>query len=396
MKRVTVLAGLVWLVIRAARRRLRFARPVKQAWPLQNPVRASVAKRRLPSWRRWVGYVLLPLTLIAVSIVLADRLLQVRQPPGEGSPNASVVFGVDGGIAFQDYNRIARNDRPPASDAPEFYERGEVNESLATELAVKSDGCHRTVHVSGYVALDPRWMAAVQANRHKAPLRLETGWPRVKSPIASFTPLGHFSFVITGHVTGFAADFEEGGVAVTHTNYDAADDYTTVMGTVPEREFVAVPIPNPGRRLSDELHFVFRAPWAAPRGFESCYVRIPSLVGARLPVGIFPLDEPLRWMSPSPYGPSYGSTELRAGDDTVDLQDTHPSPNRGAGRQWTCTRHVPEDALTTAPDCHATVVLSAANEAATFQLLLIVLAATLSGGLVGLGAGLRRLLLKLD
>jgi hypothetical protein len=76
----------------------------------------------------------------------------------------------------------------------------------------------------------------------------------------------------------------------------------------------------------------------------------------------------------------------------VNLSETTPQPLGSVTPTWYCHRD-PDPGGPPPPDCHAAVRVDESDRESAQQLLLIVLGASGSAGLIGAGAGLRRFLM---
>jgi hypothetical protein len=387
-----LLAALAWPIVTAKRRRDRREYASHRVPPAALPKR-PVGERRAAL--RLIVYIGIPLLGLLASILAGERLLTIEPSPDERGRDYALGFNVDGGATLGGYANLLRS----LALANVKYREQPLEESAATQITVAARHCDQTVTVYGRIQLDARWLAAVRATRLHQPLVVHSSpLPRgqtfvIKSPNVG----GRFAFAVTGAVSNFAAQLvtERINVPVHATYYhgDNTEDETILTGVIPDRELTAV------RRIDlngDQFRFEFRAPWITRRGFQSCYLSLPRLIND--PVVAAPFGAERLIFDPAPIGPAMGRTEVETTTDSVDLQDTNPAPDiAGLGRSWNCTRHEREDpSAATVADCHATVVLMAPNQAARLQLLVLLVAALLSGTLVALAGGVRRLLPRVD
>jgi hypothetical protein len=390
IKRLALAWLLVWIAFRAIRD---IGVSDRDEVP---PIPGRVARPRLRSVRRWLGYVMLPILAVVAAFLAAAHLLHINPAHDDPQHDVGLAFSVDGFATLQTYAGAmfeASLARVPGRQ-PEF------ESSIATDVAASASGCSRTVEVNGRIDLDPRWLLAVKNTREHQRLVLHETYSRTGPAFVIRAPHvgGTFAFGLSGLISDFHAQMEGLGIPVPVRTQAAlgtnSPHITIVTGRVPDAEF--------GGRIKiseyfgDALDFRFRAPWVWARGFESCYLSLPRLVDDGY-VSALPITRPDVGTS-RPVGTASGQTLINVSNGAVDLQDTSPAPNTaGALRTWNCARgNGSPGILQPLPDCHATVVIAAPNQPADLQIRVIVLAAVLSGGLVGMGAGLRRILLRLD
>jgi hypothetical protein len=329
------------------------------------------------------------LLVIIGTVAAATLLLAVHAPPENESQHLSIAFAVAGVPTFTQYDIDTFGEA--LAHIPNREPEPESSES--THVEVETAGCSDPVAVSVTVHLDPRWLRAVRATRLHETLVLRTSYAENGRQLTLRDPQvqGAFGLAVKGRVSQLRAQFIAPQVQVpVSTEYleGQGSNETIVTGVVPNAELPHIS-PTSDFQVAS-MQFTFLAPWISARGYQSCFLRLPSLVGSSIlkePFALHSIDNP----SPRPDGPGEAQTEINTQADEINLQATNPAPNSsGPNRLWTCNRGSPEHPSPHAPDCHAIVVLNLPNQAAHLQLLTIILAAILSGAILAIGATLRR------
>jgi hypothetical protein len=306
-----------------------------------------------------VVYVALLIAAVFGAVIAGTFLLSVHAPPeGEGE-HLSVAFAVSGRSTLMHYD-VATFDAA-LNHIPN--REPELESSEATRVEVETAGCSNPVAVRITVQLDPRWLRAVRATRLHEVLVLHTNY---------YSP-GHRTFTVPHpNVPGLFGLAVKGRIPQLHVEMIAPDvqvsasaeyqgrqsqEDTVVTGMIPNAELKHI---TPNTDFQNGLmRFVFLAPWISARGYQSCFLRLPALVGHSVPKEPLTADN-IDNASARSLGPGEAETEVNAIASELDLQASNPAPNgAGPSRQWTCSR-APERDATHDPDCHAAVAARAA------------------------------------
>ncbi len=389
--RLLVVVGLAGLVAVVRRRK----RPSRSA-PATQPDSASTAPLVSARFGKRHGvYALLLVALLVASIIAAALLLTVRSPPEGESQRVGIGFAVTGRPTFEKYGIYTFGE----ALAHQRNREPEPRASQTTSVAVDAAGCSNPVAVTVTVQLDPRWLRAARATAMHERLVFHTSYEPGRHTITVPHPnvSGTFALEVTEHATHVSAALIEPAHLPIITSHEyqtgSGTNATVITGRLPPEALRHVS-PNDDFQ-SGVLSISFLAPWLSPRGYQSCFLRLPSLLGNYVFTQPF-VSEDLDSTSDRPLGPTEGRTELTAAGSEVDLSATNPAPNSsGRSRLWTCSSQIPRSPQRYGPDCHATVVLTRPNESAHLQLLTVLLAAILSGAVLAIGSLLRRYFLGL-
>ena len=269
--------------------------------------------------------------------------------------------------------------------------------STGTDLVVSADGCAQEVHVSLGVYPDPRWWLILRAGRQKRFQRLaiQRGRVPVVSSLKPGTVRGVVAATIPGQINDAKAYVRAGDPIPLplrqSVSFGAEGAVTRLVAHIPGRALRGVLL-RP--TLGQSIAFTFGAPWVTGRGFKSCMVNMPALVAGQVPswppLGASGLTIASGTMLAAA-GPENGTSRLIVSNGSIDHSETEPSPYTSTAPVWYCHR----DAKPSGPppsDCHALVVIEEPNRETEQQLLLIVLGAVGTAGLLGFANGLRRFL----
>lgn len=348
--------------------------------------------RMLPSSRRkwqWLLYVWLPLALaIACLGGIAFWLLDNQPAPVV----AAIDFDVD---ATGDFARAAEQ----ITYLRMAQHRGAAAELLPstdTGLFVEVNDCESQAEVTLSVYPDPRWWLALRASRRGVPqvlaLQRGTNAPAVISP---------------GSVEGRASAAIPGDLEDVEVFIPRGEDRIPVRATTellegsPE-EFTRVEFRIPDRALDDVLlrsvigqyiSLTFKAPWVHPGGFRRCYVALPALIEGEASSLAGMGAEGLAVHSAASVagrGPFTGTTRLFISGGSAVSSESRPPPQRAAiTPTWTCHRRQRISQLT-GPDCHSSALIDEPHREAWQQVLLLILGAVGSAGVLGVLDGMRR------
>jgi hypothetical protein len=389
-KPLLILLGLAALIAAAQRRTLsRRTKPPRDTNTCAPPPSTSIR-----FGKRHAVYLGLLLALVIASIGAATLVLMVRSPPEGEDQHVSIAFAVAGLSTFNQYGIYVVGEA--LAHVPD--REPELRSSNSTEVQVEAAGCSNPVAVHMILHLDPRWLRAVRATRLHETLFLHTIYESGRATFAVRHPdvPGVFGLEVSEHITHVSAELIGPELHIpTSLEYQTGvrGNDTILTGDIPGAELRHI---SPSSDFQDGLLGIsFLAPWVSPRGYQSCFVRLPALLNNSVfkpPL----LRQNLDNLSDRSVGPNEGQTELTADGAEVDLSATNPAPNSsGRDRLWTCGSNSSQRPAQDLPDCHATVVLTEPNESAHLQLLTILLAAILSGALIAIGASIRRYLLGL-
>jgi len=330
----------------------------------------------------------------ALGVLVLEVLAADDQPP----PVAAIDFDIDASgnfaraaqrISFMNFMR-----RPGAVP--------EILPSTNSELGIVADGCSPTVDAVISVDPDPRWWLALKASRlgKSQPLVVRQG---SNNPVAVSpgSVAGLASVSIPGDVDGVEVFIPRGNRrlpirASAERLAGAPEDFTVIKFKIPDRALRGVVLRSV---LGQRIAVAFQAPWVHPKGFMTCYVAIPALLAGQAPAFLGLGTEGLATDSggiTGPRGPPNGASRLELSSGTLSPSASRPPPNAAAiTPTWTCHRDV-RRAQSVSDDCHSTAVIEESGRETWQQVLLVVLGAVGSAGLIGVAGGLRRLLVPLD
>jgi hypothetical protein len=339
-------------------------------------------------YKRWTAYVVLPFLVGATSLGLINFwVLGEDAPPSAGG----IQFDVDASGGFKDAASsvtIGHLTRTAGMTS-------EMLPSVSTDLRVAVDGCDSDASVELDTYPDPRWWLALRAGRQGKPQRIaiKRGSQAVVGSAEPGAIKGIVAVTVPGRVANAKAYVWHGYRIQIPLQAQIASGaggvFTMLRSRITNRALNGVLLRSV---IGQEITFTFDAPWVRRRAFMSCFVVLPALVEGQA-LSLAPLGAAGLAVESATHdgavGPEDATSRFTVTNGNIDGSATVPTPLTATTPTWYCHRDL-HPTGPPQPDCHAIVVVNEPGQETTQQVLLIVLGALGSAGLLGTFDGMRR------